>query len=101
MIYYLNVAPTLGGNLGYKLSGTQNSVAIGVDIKPGGHVSRPNFTNSTGICRNGLSFQKLPVISSKAIFILNLQYHVYSLLLNPGATRKSNALPWMDCFIMR
>ena len=33
----------------YQLSGTQNSLAIGVDIETGGHVFQLNFTNSTGM----------------------------------------------------
>lgn len=33
----------------YRLTGTQNSVAIGVDIETGGHVFQLNFTNSTGM----------------------------------------------------
>jgi hypothetical protein len=34
---------------GYKLPGTYNSLAVGVDIETGGHVFQLNFTNSTGM----------------------------------------------------
>lgn len=34
---------------GYRLTGTQNSLAVGVDIETGGHVFQLNFTNSTGM----------------------------------------------------
>lgn len=34
---------------GYKLPGTYNSIALGVDIETGGHVFQLNFTNSTGM----------------------------------------------------
>jgi len=33
----------------YKLTGTQNSLALGVDIETGGHVFQINVTNSTGM----------------------------------------------------
>lgn len=34
---------------GYKLPGTYNSIALGVDIETGGHVFQLNITNSTGM----------------------------------------------------
>jgi hypothetical protein len=33
----------------YKLPGTHNSLAVGVDIETGGHVFQLHFTNSTGM----------------------------------------------------
>jgi hypothetical protein len=34
---------------GFKFEGTQNSLAIGIDLETGGHVFQFNFTNSTGM----------------------------------------------------
>lgn len=34
---------------GYKLPGTYNSIAVGIDIETGGHVFQLHFTNSTGM----------------------------------------------------